>query len=529
MHLTERRKWYLGFGVILLLIVALLLMVHISLDWLAFFLIILGAIALYDVKQTKHSILRNFPILGHMRFILEFFRPEIQQYFIADDQAERPFDRETRNLVYQRAKGIDDTLAFGTERNILQDGYEWVAHSLSPKHVSEVENRIIVGGPDCKQPYSASRLNISAMSYGALSSNAIKALNLGAKLGNFYHNTGEGSLSKHHQQGGDIVYQLGTGYFGARGKDGKFSDEIFKKTSRLDFVKMIEIKLSQGAKPAHGGVLPAAKITPEIAEIRNVPLDQDVLSPPAHETFSTPLEMCHFIKHLRHLSEGKPIGFKLCLGKKSEFLSICKAMIETGITPDFITVDGAEGGTGAAPMEFTNHIGMPLNDALIFIHNALKGSGLRDKIKIIASGKIITGFDMIRKIALGADICNSARGMMMSLGCIQSRQCNHNTCPVGVATQNPKLYKALDIDDKKHRVNRFHQSTVHSFQEIVGAMGLTNPSDLCPSMILRRTSPETIKQYDEIYTFLDDGVFLNDATFPEKYKKDWNKAHVAQF
>lgn len=529
MKLTDRRKWYIGFGILILAIIAVLFMFHANLVWVLILIAILAAIAIYDKKQTKHTILRNFPILGHMRFILEFFRPEIQQYFVADDLSEKPFNRETRSLVYERAKGVDDTLAFGTERDILQDGYEWITHSMSPKHVSEVEDRIMVGGPECLQPYSASRLNISAMSFGALSANAIKALNLGAKLGNFYHNTGEGSLSDHHQQGGDIVYQIGTGYFGARGKDGKFSDEVFQKTAHLDAVKMIEIKISQGAKPAHGGVLPAAKITTEIARIRNVPMDKDVLSPPAHEKFSTPSELCYFVKELRDLSGGKPVGFKLCLGKKCEFLGICKAMIKTGITPDFITVDGAEGGTGAAPMEYVNHVGMPLDSGLIFIHNALMGSGLRDKITLIASGKITTGFDMIRKIALGADICNSARGMMMSIGCIQSRQCNHNTCPVGVATQNPRLYKALDVNDKKERVNRYHKATVHSFQELVGAMGLTNPSDLCPSMILRRISPSKIKQYDEIYDFLPHGAFLDPKGFPELYKQYWDKADVGKF
>jgi glutamate synthase domain-containing protein 2 len=529
MGLTDRRKWYIGFGIFILAVLALLFLFHASIYWAIGFIVILAFIGIYDKTQKRHSILRNFPILGHMRFILEFFRPEVQQYFIADDQSERPFDRETRSIIYERSKGVNDTLAYGTERNILENGYEWITHSMSPKHVSEVENRIDIGGKDCIQKYSASRLNISAMSFGALSANAIKALNLGAKLGDFYHNTGEGSLSDHHKQGGDIVYQVGTGYFGCRSKSGGFSDEVFKETASLDIVKMIEIKISQGAKPAHGGVLPAAKITPEIARIRNVRMDEDVLSPPAHEKFSSPLELCYFIKELRDLSKGKPVGFKLCIGKKVDFLGICKAMLQTKILPDFITVDGAEGGTGAAPMEYVNHVGIPLNDGLAFVHNALTGCGLREDIRIIASGKITSGFDMVRKVALGADICNSARGMMMSLGCIQSRQCNHNTCPVGVATQNPKLYSAIDINDKKYRVNRFHAATVHSFQELIGAMGLINPSDLCPSMIHRRISQSETRQYDEIYRFIPKGSLLNEDTIPDIYKKYWNTAKAETF
>jgi glutamate synthase domain-containing protein 2 len=370
MGLTDRRKWYIGFGIFILAILAILFLFHASIYWAIGFIVLLALLGIYDKTQKRHSILRNFPILGHMRFILEFFRPEVQQYFIADDQSERPFDRETRSIIYERSKGVNDTLAYGTERNILENGYEWITHSMSPKHVSEVEDRIDIGGKDCMQKYSASRLNISAMSFGALSANAIKSLNLGAKLGRFYHNTGEGSLSDHHKQGGDIVYQIGTGYFGCRSKNGGFSAKIFKETASLDIVKMIEIKISQGAKPAHGGVLPAAKITPEIARIRNVEMDKDVLSPPAHEKFSSPLELCYFIKELRELSNGKPIGFKLCIGKKVDFLGICKAMLQTKILPDFITVDGAEGGTGAAPMEYVNHVGIPLNDGLSYVHNA---------------------------------------------------------------------------------------------------------------------------------------------------------------
>jgi glutamate synthase domain-containing protein 2 len=530
MHLTERRKWYLGFGVVIIAILALLFIWHANHWWMFGFLAILAVVAIYDRTQKKHTILRNFPVLGHMRFILEFFRPEIQQYFVADDKSERPFDRETRSLIYERAKGVDDTTAFGTDRNIMDVGYEWISHSLSPKHPSEVENRVTVGGPDCKQPYSASRLNVSAMSFGALSANAVMALNKGAALGGFYQNTGEGGLTDHHLQGGDIVFQIGTGYFGVRNKDtGLFDDDLFTEKAKLESVKMIEIKLSQGAKPAHGGVLPAAKITPEIAKIRSVKMGEDVLSPPAHTAFSTPIEMCHFIQKLRDLSGGKPIGFKLCIGKVSEFMGICKAIVKTGISPDFITVDGAEGGTGASPVEYADHIGMPLNDALLIVHNALIGFGIRDKIRLIVSGKIATGFDMVKKIAMGADICNAARPMMMSIGCIQSRQCNHNTCPVGVATQNPRLYKKLDVEDKMHRARRYHDATVHSFREIVGAMGLTDPSQLNPSLILRRTGPEEVRSYDDIYPFFDGPILLDEKTVPAKFKKYWDKASAESY
>lgn len=529
MESSQRRKWYIGFGIILLGIMAFLAWKqHILL--LLGFLLVLVIIALYDFLQTKHSLLRNFPILGHMRYILEFFRPEIQQYFVAQETDEKPFDRQTRDLVYQRAKGLDDTLGFGSDRNINEIGYEWVVHSLAPKHPTDVNQRILVGNDQCRQPYSASRLNVSAMSFGAISKNAIVALNKAAKLGNFSHNTGEGGLTKYHLSGeGDIVLQIGTGYFGFRTVEGHFDPEKFKIQANLPVVKMIEIKLSQGAKPAHGGVLPAKKVTSEIAEIRGVPLGEDVLSPPAHTTFSTPIEFCQWIQELRELSNGKPIGFKLCLGRKREFFSICKAILKTGICPDFITVDGAEGGTGAAPAEYINYIGVPLESALIFVHNALVGCGLREKIRIIASGKIVTGFDMVKYISLGADIINSARGMMLALGCIQSKQCNRNTCPVGVATQNPKLYRALHVEDKKERVRRFHDATVKSFSEIVGAMGFTEPCELGPESIYRRVSVERVKRFNEIHLYVENGVFLRDQSLPEEYKLFWETAKTEAF
>ncbi len=523
-----RRKWYLGFAIILIILAAFLAGLH-DLRLFGALIIVLALIAIYDKMQKTHTILRNFPILGHIRFFLEFFRPEIQQYFVADDRSERPFDRETRTIIYERAKGVRDTVPFGTTRDIRANGYEWVLHSIAPKHVSEVEQRIIVGGPDCKKPYSASRLNVSAMSHGALSENAIIALNAGAKIGNFAHNTGEGGLSKYHLMGGgDIIFQIGTGYFGCRKDDGTFDEKEYVIEATRDAVKMIELKLSQGAKPSHGGILPAAKLTPEIATIRKVPMGQDVLSPPGHSAFSTPTGLLQFIAKLRDLSGGKPVGFKLCLGRHKEFLGICKAMLETNILPDFITIDGAEGGTGAAPQEYVNHVGTPLDEGLVFVHNALVGIGVRDKIRLIASGKIATGFDMINKIALGADMCNSARAMMMALGCIQSLQCNANTCPTGVATQNKRLMSGLVVEEKKIRVANYHHATVHSFNELIGSMGLANPSDLKPIMVKRRINQETVKSFDEIYEYLEPGALLREP-LPKTYEKHWKAASAAAF
>lgn len=528
MHSPERRKWYIGFGIVLLILIGAMAQAHHPITLIGFLSVLL-IIAIYDLMQKKHSLWRNFPILGHIRFILEFFRPEIQQYFIASDTEEKPFDRQQRTIIYERAKGQEDTLAFGTERDILAPGYEWTVHSLAPIAPEDVDPRITIGNSQCQKPYSASRLNISAMSFGAISRNALMALNKAAQAGNFSHNTGEGGLTDHHRQGGDIVLQIGTGYFGFRTKEGHFDEEKFKKQANLDDVKMIEIKLSQGAKPSHGGVLPKEKLSPEIAAIRDVPMGQDVISPPAHTTFNTPIEFCHWIAKLRELSGGKPIGFKLCLGKKSEFMAICKAMIETNIYADFITVDGAEGGTGAAPPEYVNHIGTPLESALSFVHNTLIGCDIRQHITLIASGKNVTGFDMVKRIAIGADAINSARGMMMALGCIQSKQCNRNTCPVGVATQNPRLYRALDVADKQKRVHRYHDATIKSFAEIVGAMGYSNPSELRPHAVYRRVDQEQVKSLAEIYDYVNTGSFLSEETIPEYYKKYWERAQTSTF
>lgn len=522
-----RRKWYLGFGIVILALFFFFVMMRDAV-WFLAVLIPLVAIWIYDLSQKRHTILRNFPVLGHIRYILEFFRPEIQQYFIANDEEEKPFNRETRSIIYQRAKNVMDTVPFGTERNIYEVGYTWVDHSLAPKHSSEVEPRITVGGDDCKKPYSASRLNISAMSFGALSPNAIMALNKGAKQGNFAHNTGEGGLSQYHLQGGDIIFQIGTAYFGCRDAEGNFDEKEFKVEANREEVKMIEIKLSQGAKPSHGGILPAAKLTEEIAKVRKVPMGHDVISPPAHTAFDSPRGLLEFVQRLRNLTGGKPVGFKLCIGNRSEFLGICKAMVETKILPDFITVDGAEGGTGAAPLEYTNNVGEPLESSLIFVHNALVGINVRDKIRVICSGKVATGFDIVTKLALGADMCNSARGMMMSVGCVQSKQCNSNTCPTGVATQNKRLQRGLVVDTKKDRVTNFHNNTMKSFLEMIGAMGLTNPSDLKPEFIKRRISEGVVKPFSEIYQYLEPGQLLSN-NIPDEYKVYWDKASAEEF
>ncbi|KTD61614.1 FMN-binding glutamate synthase family protein [Legionella spiritensis] len=522
-----RGKWYAGLAVIVLAVVLILVMIDKAI-WILFIAIPFVLLWIYDVLQKEHTILRNFPVLGHSRYILEFFRPEIQQYFIADNESERPFNREIRSIIYERAKNVRDTVPFGTEREITSVGYTWVLHSLQPKHVSEVEPRIVVGGPDCKKPYSASRLNISAMSFGSLSPRAIMALNKGAQLGGFAHNTGEGGLSPYHLQGGDIIFQIGTAYFSCRDEDGNFDEGEFKKEANRPEVKMIEIKLSQGAKPSHGGILPAVKLTKEIATVRKVKMGHDVISPPAHTAFDSAKGLLQFVKKLRDITGGKPVGFKLCVGRREEFLSICKAMLDTGILPDFITVDGAEGGTGAAPLEYTNRVGEPLESALIFVHNALVGINVRDKIRVICSGKVATGYDMVSKIAMGADMCNAARAMMMATGCIQSKQCNANTCPTGVATQNKRLQRGLVVDVKKHRVANFHNNTVKSFLEMVGAMGLCNPSDLKPEYLMRRISEESVKSFREIYDYLEPGQLLG-KNIPESYKRYWDRAHPDSF
>jgi len=493
-----------------------------SFAWSLLFTIPLILVGLMDLFQPEQTIRRNFPVIGRMRYWAEWMRPKIYQYFIESDTNGTPFNRLNRSVIYQRAKKANDTTPFGTQLNVYEVGYEWLNHSIAPLEHSKVDHhpKVTVGGPDCKQPYDASIYNVSAMSFGSLSKNAIMALNGGAKIGGFAHNTGEGGLSPYHlSPGGDIFWQIGTGYFGCRNSDGTFNFEEFAKRAVLPNVKMIEIKLSQGAKPGHGGILPAKKVTAEIASIRLVPMGADVLSPPSHSAFRTPLEMLAFIKRLRELSGGKPIGFKLCVGRKSQFIAICKAMVKTGIMPDFITVDGGEGGTGAAPLEFSNSVGMPLRDALAFVYDALNGFALKRHIKIIASGKVATGFDLVKNLSLGADMCNSARAMMLALGCIQALECNTNTCPTGVATQDPKLVRGLVVDDKKIRIANFHGETVKSAVELMAAAGINHPSKLHRSYIYRRVSAGQIQTYAETYPYMLRGSLL-EAPYPSGFELD---------
>ena len=471
---------------------------------------------------------RNYPVLANIRYLLEYIRPEIQQYFIANNVEEKPFSRERRNMIYRRAKGANDTLPFGTEQEILAAGYRSLLHSLNATHVAEEHRRITIGNDQCRQPYSASRLNISAMSFGALSARAIEALNRGAKLGDFAHNTGEGGLSPHHlKHGGDIIWQIGTGYFSCRQPDGRFDNAAFQERATQEAVKMIEIKLSQGAKPSHGGVLPGAKVTREIADIRLVTVGETVFSPPTHPEFSTPQGLLEFVQRLRELSGGKPVGFKLCLGRKAEFLGIIKAMLELNIVPDFITIDGAEGGTGAAPVEFSNRLGTPCLEGTYYVHQVLIGAGLRDRVRLINAGQTASGFDMLEKMLVGADAVNAARAMMMALGCIQAKSCNTNHCPTGVATQDPFRATAINVREKSERVRNFHHATVEACFELFGAMGYDDPSKAVPADLYRR-GESGLKNYDQIYHPLLEGQLLSDS-IPEAYRDDWHRASARHF
>jgi glutamate synthase domain-containing protein 2 len=464
-------------------------------------LIIVGT---YDSLQNKHAIRKNFPIIGNLRYILESISPEIQQYFVERRTDGAPINKNKRAVIYQRSKNLGATHPFGTEENIYSEGYEFITQSLYPSPVLEEEPRVIIGGELCKQPYSASLYNISAMSFGSLSKNAVMALNKGAKLGGFYQNTGEGGLSPYHLQGGDLVWQIGTGYFGCRTPEGGFSAEKFKENAQRPEVKMIELKLSQGAKPGHGGVLPGVKNTEEIARIRGVIAGETILSPPGHSAFSGPIGLVKFIGELRELSGGKPVGFKLCIGRVEEFEDICKAMATTGVYPDFISIDGAEGGTGAAPLEFTNYVGMPLYIGLVIANKILIKHGLRQKIKLIASGKVFNGFGILKAIALGADLTQSARAMMLSIGCIHAQSCNTNTCPAGIATQNKRLMKGLNVNDKSVRAYNYHANTVHAFLELLSATGANLPSDLNSDMIMRMTEDgdsQTMTEIIENWTY----------------------------
>jgi glutamate synthase domain-containing protein 2 len=499
--------------------------------WFLLLTIPLLMIAIHDSRQKKHAILRNFPLIGRARWIIESVRPFVQQYILETDTGGAPISRMFRNIVYQRAKNSIDTIPFGTQLDTYKTGYEWIGHSLSALNVEDIDldPRVTIGSRHCKQPYSASILNISAMSFGSLSKPALQALNKGAKLGGFYHNTGEGGVSPYHlEYGADVVWQIGTGYFGCRNDSGGFDPDKFKQQASHTNIKMIEIKLSQGAKPGHGGILPASKNTQEIADIRGVKVGTQVDSPATHSAFKTPVELITFIQTLRDLSGGKPIGIKLALGRRSEFAAICKAMVELNITPDFVTVDGGEGGTGAAPLEYSNSIGSPLREALAFVDDCLVGFGVREDIKIIASGKIISGFHLVKNLALGADICNSARGMMLALGCVQSLSCHTNECPTGVATQDPSLSSGLIPANKGVRVHQFHKKTVHASVDIISSAGLALPCDLNRTHIFRRVNQQEVMRYDEIFPHMVIGGFLQDC-IPERYKIDIAEANANSF
>lgn len=520
--------WQKQFYLISLLIVLAILSAATIWPKSLYFFILVVPIILLGIMDTfsKNNVLYNFPVIGHIRFLMEFISPEIRQYFLEDDKSGRPYNREQRDLIKMRAKGISGTHPFGTERDIKDEGFNFTLHSLDVKKVPLEAARVIVGGPQCKQPYSSSRLNISAMSFGALSSRAVLAMNKGARLGGFSQDTGEGGLTEYHlRYEADIVWEIASAYFGCRTKEGFFDDEIFRQKATQPSIKMIAIKLSQGAKPGDGGLLPGAKVTKEIALYRGIPEGEDCQSPANHPEFSTPRGLLNFVARLRKLSDGKPIGFKLCVGQKSNFLGICKAMLETGILPDFITIDGAEGGTGAAPTEFSDYVGLALDEALPFVHSSLVGCNLREHIKLLASGKIVDGFDMLQKIALGADACNVARPMMFAVGCIQAMRCNTGHCPTGVTTQDPNRAKAIDIDVKAQHVKSYHHETINSFLLLVGALGVDHPDKLNPSMIWYRLGNQKAKNYAELYHYLQPGALLSDS-IPEDFAEDWQKANA---
>ena len=490
--------------------------------------VLLSGLAVHDLFQRRHSVLRNYPVVGHLRFLLERMRPELQQYFIERNYDGRPFDRDTRSVIYERAKGVHGEQAFGTEREVGAVGYEWVLHSAAPVEPPKDPPRVRVGGPDCTRPYEMALLNVSAMSFGALSANALRALNAGAARGHFAHDTGEGGLTRYHlENGGDLIWEIGSGYFGARTKDGAFDPAMFRDKAAHDQVKCVSLKLSQGAKPGIGGVLPAAKVTKEIADARGVPQGQKCVSPAAHRVFGSPRELVGFLARMRELADGKPVGVKLCVGYRHELLAICKAMLAEQTTPDFIVVDGSEGGTGAAPLEYEDHVGTPLTDGLIMTHNALVGTGLRDRIKLGASGKVATGTDIVKRLAQGADYTNSARAMMMAIGCIQAQKCHTNKCPVGVATQDPRRARALDVADKTERVLRYQQATVAQAQRMIASLGLSGPQDLNPAMLMRRIDHVRTDSYAQLYDWLAPKQLLHEP--PEDWAADWAAASADTF
>jgi glutamate synthase domain-containing protein 2 len=489
-------------------------------------LVVLGT---WDLLQTRSTLRRNYPILAHFRYGLESIGPEIRQYFIQADTERAPFSREQRALVYQRSKGVQDTVPFGSELDVYGTRYEWINHSMAPVEHAGHDYRVLVG-ERCAQPYSASVFNISAMSFGSLSASAIRALNAGAKRGGFYHDTGEGSLSPYHREGGgDIVWEIGSGYFGCRTAEGGFDPDKFAAVAREPQVKMVELKLSQGAKPGHGGVLPAAKVTPEIAATRGVPLGQDCVSPARHAVFDTPVGLLQFVAQMRELSGGKPAGFKLAVGHPWEWFGIAKAMQETGLVPDFIVIDGAEGGTGAAPAEFIDHVGLPMVEGLLLVHNTLVGLGLRDKVRLGAAGQIVSAYDIVRTLAIGADWCNAARGFMFALGCIQSQSCHTDKCPTGIATQDPGRWRKLDVPDKATRVFQFHRNTLRALHDLLCAAGLDHPEQVGPEHILRRVSPTEIRSFAGIYPYLEPGELLHGVPRHAVFQQFWAAARSDRF
>ncbi|OYW57097.1 MAG: FMN-binding glutamate synthase family protein [Azorhizobium sp. 32-67-21] len=499
--------------------------------WLVVFcaLFVLAFVGVFDIAQKHHSLLRNYPIIASVRWLFEAVRPYLRQYIVEGDLEGEPFNRKERSLVYARAKGEEDRQPFGTELDTNSTEYEWMTHSMAPMPVASEPFRVRVGGADVTQPYDAAVLNVSAMSFGSLGRNAIEALNLGAHKGGFYHDTGEGGLSPYHRiHGGDIVWQVASGYFGCRNRDGTFAPEKFREKAADPHVKMIEVKLSQGAKPGHGGVLPAAKVTAEISEIRGIPMGEDCISPSRHPSFSTPAQMMEFIASLRELSGGKPVGVKMCVGHPTEVFALVKGMLHTGITPDFIVVDGAEGGTGAAPQELTNHMGMPLREGLVLMRNALVGTGLRDRVRLAASGKVTSGFSMAANMAVGADWCNAARAFMFSLGCVMSMRCHTGGCPTGITTNDPHLQRGLVVEDKAERVARFQRHTVEALADLVAAAGLSHPSELQPHHIWHRLTPVEAKSLDKLYPFLSRSILL-EAPQETIYAAEWAAASASSF
>jgi glutamate synthase domain-containing protein 2 len=525
-------RYAVFFASVLLAVISTVLAATLGTGWL-WGVVVFGALAalgIWDMLQTRSTLRRNYPILAHFRYGLESIGPEMRQYFIESDTAEVPYSRQQRALIYQRAKALNDTRPFGTQQDVYDDEYEWINHSVMPTSIESSDFRIRIG-TETAQPYDASVFNISAMSFGALSANAIRALNAGAKRGGFYHDTGEGSISPYHREhGGDLVWEIGSGYFGCRNDDGSFSETRFAENARDPQVKMIELKLSQGAKPGHGGVLPAAKVSAEIASTRGVKQGEDCVSPARHSAFSTPTELLQLIARMRDLSGGKPAGFKLAIGHPWEWFGIAKAMQQTGILPDFIVVDGGEGGTGAAPAEFIDHVGVPMHEALMLVHNTLVGLNLRDRVRIGAAGRITSAFDIARTVAMGADWCNAARGFMFALGCIQAQSCHTSRCPTGIATQDPSRWRKLDVPDKATRVHLFHHNTLKALRELLCAAGLEHPSELGPEHILRRVSRTEVRSLGALYRFLEPGELLTDGAKGHAVFRDfWDEARSDVF